>query len=48
MKTQDNKSILIDLEKKDGNLLVKILTLTLIMVYISVIKILIQKIKIFL
>ena len=49
MKTQDNKTIFIELGMmKDGNLHVIIMILILIMVYISVIKIHILKIKIFL
>ena len=47
MKTQDNKTILIELSDEGGNLHVKIMTLISIMVYILVIKIYIVKIKIF-
>ena len=48
MKTQDRKSILIQIETEGWRLLVKIIILTLIMVYISVIKIIILKIKTYL
>ena len=48
MKTQNNKSILIEIEEEVGDLVVITLILILIMVYISVIKIHIKKIKIFL
>ena len=48
MKTQDNKSIFIELEEEGWKLLVIIMKLILIMVYISVRKILTLKIKIYL
>ena len=47
MKTQDNKTILIELSDEGGDLRVKIMTLISIMVYILEIKIYIVKIKIF-